>query len=327
MLGDALEGRREDSDHLAITMVTHALAPPQILNMLFEVVACLPAVQSREQFARILSRLVRLGADFDAKKASYTAMLMNELYSRQSKLPSPSSPAYSHLLQSLVSLHIAVCLRAVSIESPLRASESVSPKKRRGFDADDTTNPLLLSSIQLELETTDVNESSSGSTIQQEEPSFTKLVYDSSDEDGEDGSSAVFWDGDNVSDIELSGDDPMQPITIQKVGGSSNWRAVKSVQSFDSGKHTFEVRIDADPASSNGWKLVIGVVPNRFQVHQSGKGSLYRTQCRCFNHIVLVVARFTLCRRYQRRMGIHLWHRLEISQGVQHPLWLESEHR
>jgi hypothetical protein len=81
---------------------------------------------------------------------------------------------------------------------------------------------------------------------------------------------AYFWDGANINDLELSSADPLRPTSVRKTGGSCNWRAVKSAQTFDSGIHRIQIRVDADPVSSNAWRTVIGVVPTTFEVNQAG---------------------------------------------------------
>jgi len=75
----------------------------------------------------------------------------------------------------------------------------------------------------------------------------------------------LWWDTAAASSVEFSGPDSAKPsiVTVANNPGQG-WVCCKSVQSFSAGKHSLTFRVINSAATSNSWKIVLGMVPPTF---------------------------------------------------------------
>jgi len=77
---------------------------------------------------------------------------------------------------------------------------------------------------------------------------------------------SVYFASEKKSDgIELIGKPPTMALVISE---GDNWRAVKTHQSFSSGRHYVEIEILKDANTTNTWRIVVGAVPSSFDCTQ-----------------------------------------------------------
>eukprot|EP01083_Nonionella_stella_P037399 101947_1 len=75
-----------------------------------------------------------------------------------------------------------------------------------------------------------------------------------------------WWDQADIpaAVAEFQGQSRDTPTTVIHLATNNKWQGFMSVNSYSSGRQSFEVKFEVDPPTTNTWRFIVGIVPPKF---------------------------------------------------------------